>query len=94
MKDIQKYQGVFPAFYACYDRDGEISPAAVRELTAFLIQKGVKGVYVGGSSGECIYQSVPERKLVLDCLTVPFEDIVSLTGDDPENMEAAYAFLQ
>ncbi len=66
MKDIQKYQGVFPAFYACYDRDGEISPAAVRELTAFLIQKGVKGVYVGGSSGECIYQSVPERKLVLE----------------------------
>ena len=27
--------------------------------------KGVKGVY-GGSSGECIYQSVAERKLVLE----------------------------
>ena len=66
MKDMQKYQGVFPAFYACYDKDGEIDPAAVRKLTAFLIQKGVKGVYVGGSSGECIYQSVPERKLVLE----------------------------
>ena len=66
MKDIQKYQGVFPAFYACYDKDGEISPAAVRELTAFLIQKGVKGVYVGGSSGECIYQGVAERKLLLE----------------------------
>ena len=66
MKDMQKYQGVFPAFYACYDKDGEIDSAAVRKLTAFLIQKGVKGVYVGGSSGECIYQSVPERKLVLE----------------------------
>ena len=66
MKDIQKYQGVFPAFYACYDQNGEIDPAAVRKLTAFLIQKGVKGVYVGGSSGECIYQSVPERKLLLE----------------------------
>ena len=66
MKDMQKYQGVFPAFYACYDKNGEIDPAAVRKLTAFLIQKGVKGVYVGGSSGECIYQSVPERKLVLE----------------------------
>ena len=66
MKDIQKYQGVFPAFYACYDKDGEIDPKAVRALTAFLIQKGVKGVYVGGSSGECIYQSVAERKLVLE----------------------------
>ena len=66
MKDIQKYQGVFPAFYACYDHNGEIDPAAVRKLTAFLIQKGVKGLYVGGSSGECIYQSVPERKLLLE----------------------------
>ena len=66
MKDMQKYKGVFPAFYACYDNNGDISVKAVRELTTFLIQKGVKGVYVGGSSGECIYQSVPERKLVLE----------------------------
>ena len=25
MKDITKYQGVIPAFYACYDEKGEIS---------------------------------------------------------------------
>ena len=66
MKDIQKYRGIFPAFYACYDQKGEIDPAAVRQLTAFLIGKGVKGVYVGGSSGECIYQGVEERKLLLE----------------------------
>ena len=66
MKDIQKYQGVFPAFYACYDKNGEISPAAVRALTAYFVKKGVKGVYVGGSSGECIYQGVSERKLLLE----------------------------
>ena len=66
MKDIQKYQGVIPAFYACYDKNGEISPAAVRQLTEYFVQKGVKGVYVGGSSGECIYQGVAERKLLLE----------------------------
>ena len=66
MKDIQKYQGVFPAFYACYDKNGEISPAAVRQLTEYFVKKGVKGVYVGGSSGECIYQGVAERKLLLE----------------------------
>lgn len=66
MKDISKYQGVIPAFYACYDAAGEISPEAVRALTRHLVDKGVKGVYVGGSSGECIYQSVAERKLVLE----------------------------
>lgn len=68
MKDITKYQGIIPAFYACYEDDGEISPERVETLTKHLIEKGVKGVYVGGSSGECIYQSVEERKIVLEHL--------------------------
>ena len=40
----------------------------VRALTRHLIAKGVKGVYVGGSSGECIYQHVDERKAVLEAV--------------------------
>lgn len=66
MTDIKKYEGIIPAFYACYDAEGRINPQAVRELTRYFIDKGVKGVYVGGSSGECIYQSKEERKLVLE----------------------------
>ena len=65
-KDLSKYQGIFPAFYACYDENGAVSPERVRSLTEYLIGKGVTGLYVGGSSGECIYQSVAERKLVLE----------------------------
>lgn len=61
-----KYYGIFPAFYACYDEKGEISPERVRALTVYLIKKKVHGLYVGGSSGECIYQSVKERKMVLE----------------------------
>jgi len=66
MRDISKYEGIFPAFYACYDKDGNVSPEAVEKWTKHLIARGVKGVYVCGSSGECIYQSVAERKLVLE----------------------------
>ena len=66
MKDLKKYEGIIPAFYACYDKEGKINPAAVRELTRWFIDQGVQGLYVGGSSGECIYQSVAERKLVLE----------------------------
>ena len=66
MRDLNKYKGVIPAFYACYDENGEISPERVRELTKFHIKKGVKGVYVNGSSGECIYLSVEDRKVVLE----------------------------
>ena len=66
MKDISMYQGIIPAFYACYDKEGAISPVAVREMTRWLIDQGVKGLYVGGSSGECIYHSKEERKVVLE----------------------------
>ena len=66
MSDIKKYEGIFPAFYACYDENGAVSPERVRELTRYFVEKGVDGLYVGGSSGECIYQSVEERKIVLE----------------------------
>lgn len=66
MRDLAKYEGVIPAFYACYDKEGKVSPQAVRALTQYHIDKGVKGVYVCGSSGECIYQSKEDRKITLE----------------------------
>ena len=66
MSKLEKYEGVIPAFYACYDEAGEVSPERVRSLTQYFIDKGVKGVYVNGSSGECIYLSVADRKVILE----------------------------
>ena len=66
MSKLEKYEGVIPAFYACYDEAGEVSPERVRALTQYFIDKGVKGVYVNGSSGECIYLSVADRKVILE----------------------------
>lgn len=65
MSDLKKYEGVIPAFYACYDDQGEVSPERTRALVQYFIDKGVQGLYVNGSSGECIYQSVEDRKLIL-----------------------------
>ena len=66
MSDLKKYEGVIPAFYACYDDQGEVSPERTRALVQYFIDKGVQGLYVNGSSGECIYQSVEDRKLILE----------------------------
>ena len=66
MTDTKKYEGIIPAFYACYDAEGKVNAEAVRAMTRWFIEKGVTGLYVGGSSGECIYQSKEERKLVLE----------------------------
>ncbi len=66
MNKLDKYRGIIPAFYACYDEDGNVSPERVQKLTQYFIDKGVKGVYVNGSSGECIYQGVEERKIIIE----------------------------
>ena len=68
MSHTDKYRGIIPAFYACYGDDGEISTERTKAFAALLVKKGVKGLYVGGSSGECIYQSVEDRKKLLEAV--------------------------
>ncbi|MEG3313456.1 N-acetylneuraminate lyase [Streptococcus suis] len=68
MRNLEKYKGIIPAFYACYGEDGEIDSDRVKALTRYFIDKGVKGLYVNGSSGECIYQSVADRKQILEAV--------------------------
>ncbi len=65
---LDKYKGIFPAFYACYDSEGNVSSQATKDFVEYLIGKGVAGLYVGGSSGECIYLSVEERKQTLEAV--------------------------
>ena len=35
---MKKYQGVFPALYACYDENGEVSSERVKEFTPLSIK--------------------------------------------------------
>ncbi len=65
---LEKYKGIFPAFYACYDSEGNISTQGIKDYVEYLISKGVAGLYVGGSSGECIYLTVEERKQTLEAV--------------------------
>ena len=66
MRNLEKYKGILPAFYACYDDNGDVSPERVEALTQYFVDKGVKGIYVNGSSGECIYLDPQERMIILE----------------------------
>ncbi|MCR4675715.1 MAG: dihydrodipicolinate synthase family protein [Sphaerochaetaceae bacterium] len=68
MNKLEKYRGIIPAFYACYDSCGEVSTEKAAIFTKYLVEKKVKGLYVGGSSGECIYQNPEERKRLLEAV--------------------------
>ena len=56
-----KVSGDYSGILCCYEEDGSISTERTKALAEHLLKKGVKGVYVGGSSGECIYQSKETR---------------------------------
>ena len=68
MDKLEKYCGVIPAFYACYDEAGKVSAERTKKLARHLVNKGVKGLYVGGSSGECIYLEKEERMRMLEAV--------------------------
>ena len=68
MSNLEKYHGVIPAFYACFDDDGRVSTERTRALARHLVNKGVTGLYVGGSSGECIYLEKEERMQILEAV--------------------------
>ena len=63
-----KFTGVFPAFYACYDDNGEISRERTARLAEFYLGLGIPGLYVTGSSGECVFHTVEERKATLEAV--------------------------
>ena len=74
----KKYKGIFPAFYACYDDEGNVSEERTVALVNFLIEKGVAGLYVGGSSGECIYLDIHERMKTLEAVMKAAKDKITV----------------
>lgn len=68
MDNIAKFEGIYVAMYSAYDDAGNVDTARVKKLARYYVGTGVKGLYVGGSSGEGILQTAEERKLVLEAV--------------------------
>lgn len=59
-------KGIFAALPTAFDQAGNVDEKALCFLVRNLLQKGVEGFYVGGSTGECFLLSEAERKEVLE----------------------------
>ncbi|MFC5702762.1 dihydrodipicolinate synthase family protein [Cohnella faecalis] len=66
--DLNKFKGVFIAMNSCYDEQGEVSPERAKKLARHYADIGVKGLYLAGSTGEGMLQSVEERKQILQAV--------------------------
>ena len=56
------FKGVWPALVTPAAADGDINVAVLEQLVEHLIGKDVDGLYVGGTTGEGVYMSIPQRK--------------------------------
>ena len=71
----QLENGVTPAMATPIGKNGRFSPASIPPLVTFLTEAGVKGLFVGGTTGEGLLFDVEERKqlheAVMACSDIP-----------------------
>jgi len=63
---MSRFQGAWPALLTPFTTDNQVNVPVLRGLVDYLIGKRIGGLYVCGSTGEGIYMSVDERKLVTE----------------------------
>jgi N-acetylneuraminate lyase len=63
---MSRFQGAWPALVTPFTNDDRVSVPVLRELVDYFIDKRVGGFYVCGSTGEGVYMTVDERRLVTE----------------------------
>lgn len=63
---MKKFEGICAALLTPYDTLGKINHAALKKQVRWLIEQGIDGFYVCGSTGEAFLLSTDERKAILD----------------------------
>lgn len=66
MKSLERVGGIIPALITPYREDGKINESITRRLVRHLMNKGVAGFYLSGSTGEGFLQTPEERKQLLE----------------------------
>ncbi len=63
---MRTFKGVWPALVTPFTMEDTVNVSVLRELVDYLIEKRVDGFYVCGTTGEGLFMSVEERKLVTE----------------------------
>lgn len=60
------FHGAWPALLTPATDDGGVNPVVLGQLTDTLLERGIGGLYLCGSTGEGVFLSVPERQTVVE----------------------------
>lgn len=66
MKNYQRLEGLVAAVFTPMNQNGEINLEAIDKYAQYLIQSGITGVFVNGTTGEGASLTTEERKQILE----------------------------
>ncbi len=66
MKEIRKFQGIMPPAITVFDKEGEIDREKTKKFIQHLINEGVHGIFIAGSTGEATLMNLDQRKEIID----------------------------
>ncbi len=64
----EDYEGIFPAIVTAYDSDGQVDTDVQKRVARWLLDRGCKGFFVCGGTGEGLLLTEDERKTVLEAV--------------------------
>lgn len=67
--DVSRFKNVTVALNTPFDSKGDIDLIATKKLTRYFINKGIKSLYVCGSTGEGFLLDNEERKKIVEAVT-------------------------
>jgi N-acetylneuraminate lyase len=62
----RRFSGVYSALFTAYDDKGNVSPERLRRLIDFQLERGLRGAFITGSTGEGLLLTDEERKRVAE----------------------------
>jgi len=66
MEEIKKFPGIVPPVITIFDSNGEIDEERTKKFIQHLIDEGVHGIFVAGSTGESSLMNMEQRKKIID----------------------------
>ena len=66
MEEIKKFPGIVPPVITVFDSNGEIDEERTKKFIQHLIDEGVHGIFVAGSTGESSLMNMEQRKKIID----------------------------
>jgi len=65
LKNIKKFTGVFPPVVTVFNSNGEINENKTKNFIQHLIDQGIHGIFIGGTTGEFSLMTMEQKKQIV-----------------------------